>query len=168
LISFYGYGNISGQWYAAPDPFYRQGRLISREEAFSVISESVVCGTPREDQWKPRLNLFYIYCRQQGLWPLLVSGHDPRKEPTWFVKYEPLGQVTAGYPPTLLLHGRSDTDVPFDQSEKMFKALNQAGVSCRLIEQKDWGHVFDGAGLKNEAVSRAFDQVRLFLDKYVK
>jgi acetyl esterase/lipase len=168
LISFYGYGNISGDWYAAPDPFYRQGRLISREEAFSVISDSVVCSTPGEDQWKPRLNLFYIYCRQQGLWPLLVTGHDPRKESRWFDQYEPLPQITADYPPTLLLHGRVDTDVPFEQSEKMYAALNLAGVPCRFIEQSDWGHGFDGAGLKNEAVGKAFDQVHLFLDKYVK
>jgi len=167
LISFYGYGDISGDWYSAPDPFYLKGRLISREEAFSVISDSVVCSTPG-DQWKPRMNLFYIYCRQQGLWPLLVSGHDPQKEPGWFLKYEPLSQVTAEYPPTLLLHGRADTDVPFEQSEKMFKALNQAAVPCQLIEQNEWGHVFDGAGLNNQAVGMAFDQVRLFLDKYVK
>jgi len=168
LVSFYGYGNISGSWYAQPDPFYRQGRLISRDEAFSVISDSVLCSTISEAQWKPRLSLFYIYCRQQGLWPLLVCGHDPQKEAGWYKAYEPLQNISRAFPPTLLLHGEADTDGPFEQSLMMYNALQKAGVPAGFIRRPDWGHGFDGAGLDNPAVGAAFEQVRLFLDKYVK
>ncbi|MCC6420325.1 MAG: alpha/beta hydrolase, partial [Gemmataceae bacterium] len=38
LIAFYGYGDVDGDWYAKPDPFYRdKRRLVTREEAYKAI-----------------------------------------------------------------------------------------------------------------------------------
>jgi acetyl esterase/lipase len=167
LISFYGYGNISGDWYARPDSFYSRGEVITREQAFSVITDSVISGTTAETQWKPRFNLFYIYCRQQGVWPQLVAGQDPKIEQEWFKYYEPSRMVTPDYPPTLLLHGEEDTDVPFGQSVLMSEVLKQNGVPFEFIRSTDWGHGFDGRGMKNPQVKNAFERIIAFLEKYV-
>ena len=59
---------------------------------------------------------FYLYSRQQGSWPYLVSGHR-ETQAAWFESYEPLRNITESFPPTILLHGEADTDVPFTQSE---------------------------------------------------
>jgi hypothetical protein len=42
----------------------------------------------------------YLYCRQNGLWPKVVTGHDPATEPKWFKPYCPVQNVTREYPPT--------------------------------------------------------------------
>jgi dipeptidyl aminopeptidase/acylaminoacyl peptidase len=45
----------------------------------------------------------------------------------------PLANVTASYPPTLLIHGELDTDVPHEQSVLMASALADQHVEHRLI-----------------------------------
>jgi len=40
-------------------------------------------------------------------------------DPKAFDPFCPARNVTAKYPPTMLLHGDKDTDVPFSQSEQM-------------------------------------------------
>ncbi len=77
IVSFYGYGDIVGDWYSKPDPFYCQQPAVSegsivRNERGPVISE------PYEGRG---MDYFYLYCRQNGLWPLEVGGHDPKKNP---------------------------------------------------------------------------------------
>ena len=168
LVSFYGYGDITGTWYARPDSFYNQMPTISRDLALEYVGESAVSSPPPEPSWPNGRAKFYLYCRQQGLWPKEVSGHDPDKELAWFSDFEPLRNVTSSYPPTILLHGEKDTDVPFEQSVLMAKALKSSGVDHQFIRYPDWGHGFDGAGMENRDVREAFDRVLKFLEKHVK
>jgi dipeptidyl aminopeptidase/acylaminoacyl peptidase len=49
-----------------------------------------------------------------GLWPREVSGFGPDSIGKEITPYEPVKNVTRGYPPTLLIHGTQDTDVPFE------------------------------------------------------
>ena len=51
----------------------------------------------------------------------------------------PLTHVTPQAPPTLLVHGLSDTVVPADQAIRLDKALVAAGVDCTLV-LIDGGH----------------------------
>ncbi len=116
FVSFYGYGDIKGEWYSRPDPFYSATeKRVSREEAYAVVGSKPLSEALREEN---RFR-FYLYCRQRGLWPREVTGHDPDSEPALFRPWCPLLNVGAGYPPTMLLHGDKDTDVPFSQSEQM-------------------------------------------------
>jgi dipeptidyl aminopeptidase/acylaminoacyl peptidase len=133
-----------------------------------VIADSILTETKNEEQWKKRLNLYYIYCRQNGLWPLQVSGHNPEDESEWFDLYQPLKSLDVRYPPTLLLHGEKDTDVPFEQSQLMDSALAKNHIPHKFIHNAEWGHVFDGRGLDDPEIKNAFEQVRIFLNKYVK
>ncbi len=160
LVSFYGYGDIIGPWYSQPDPFYLQQPLISRERAFSVVGKEIISGTPephnRDD--------FYLYCRQQGLWPNEVAGHDPAAEPDFFLPYCPLQNVDSSYPPTLLLHGDQDTDVPYEQSVLMKKKLAKVGVPHELVTISGGKHGFD-YDRDSAVVAQAFDTVIDFLSR---
>ena len=166
LVPFYGYGNISGPWYAEPDPFYNRQPKVSKEQAYRVVGDTAVSGTYTGAVDRER-GKFYLYCRQQGLWPQEVSGHDP-SDLAWYAPYEPLRNVTPEYPPTLFLHGQKDTDVPYEQSVRMAEALTRSGVDHEFITDPDWGHGFDGAGLEDPKVRAAFDRVLEFLHKHVK
>jgi acetyl esterase/lipase len=168
LVSFYGYGDITGSWYSRPDSFYNQNPTISRDQALEFIGSTIISSPPPEPQWPNGRAKFYLYCRQQGLWPGEVSGHDPLRELEWFSDYEPLRNVTSKYPPTVLLHGEKDTDVPFEQSVLMAGALKQYDVAHEFIRNPKWGHVFDAAGMEDQAVRDAFDKVLIFLENNVK
>ena len=167
LVSFYGYGEITGSWYSRPDPFYNQMPAISKEEAFNAVGSSVISATPVDFVWPEGRSKFYVYCRQQGIWPEMIAGRKPEEESAWFGDYEPLRRVTESYPPTLLLHGEKDTDVPFEQSVLMVEALERHGVPNEFIGNPVWGHGFDQAE-DDQAVQQALDRVIRFLDTFVK
>ena len=75
-------------------------------------------------------------------------GLDPEKEPKAFERYCPVRNVGAKYPPTLLVHGTKDTDVPYALSEMMAKELDSKGIEHELITVKDAGHGLAGADPK--------------------
>lgn len=164
LVAFYGYGDIDGDWYAKPDPFYRKTRpLVSKEDAYTAIGKKEIA----EGNVKGRGD-FYMYCRQNGLWPQLVTGQDPVKEPRAFDRFCPIRNVTKDYPPTLLLHGDNDTDVPHQQSVDMAAELKKRGIPHEFISIKNGPHGFDGKGLKDAETAATFDRVIAFLKKNVK
>ena len=48
------------------------------------------------------------------------------------------------YPPTLLIHGTKDTDVPFAQSTMMTEQFSKKGVEHKLITIPDAEHGLAG------------------------
>ena len=80
LVSFYGYGDITGPWYSQPDPFYSREPAVSKDKAYASIGKTPICEAYHEEDRFP----FYLYCRQHGFWPKEVVGHDPEKEPRAF------------------------------------------------------------------------------------
>ena len=62
---------------------------------------------------------FNDFIRRSAQWPQAIAGWDPRTEADKFLPYLPVRQVTPGYPPTFLIHGMVDTDVPFTQPQQM-------------------------------------------------
>jgi acetyl esterase/lipase len=167
LVSFYGYGDIAGAWYSRPDPFYCQEPAVPKDEAYRVVRGSAITGTPSEGSLVEERMRFYLHCRQQGTWPTEVTGHDPDKEPEWFSPFCPIRNVTAGYPPTLLIHGEQDTDVPFEQSVLMSQELERRGVEHEFIALANRGHAFDldGEGMQDPVTSEVFERVLVFLGK---
>jgi acetyl esterase/lipase len=159
LVSFWGYGDIASAWYAKPDPFYRRQPLVSKEEAYRSVGSTMLS----ESSGKNDRSRFYLYCRQQGLWPKEVAGHDPEKEPQAFDAFCPLRQVTAKYPPTLLVHGTNDTDVPYEQSELMAKELTRKGVKHEFLTVQGAGHGL--AGAKPSVLADMRKQVVEFLNR---
>jgi acetyl esterase/lipase len=142
LVSFYGYGDITSPWYSRPEPFYVKQPAVPREEAYAGVSGPPVSGsTPETTKQRGR---FYLYCRQQGIWPKEVAGHDPDTENEWFNAYCPIRNVSRNYPPSLLIHGTDDTDVPYRQSKDMAEKLAEAGVEHILITVPGAGHGLSG------------------------
>jgi endo-1,4-beta-xylanase len=164
LVSFYGYGDIVGPWYSRPDPGYCKAPAVSKEEAYRVVGKNMVC----DGESHPQRGRFYLYCRQQGLWPKEVSGHDPDAEPEFFVPYCPERNVTPEYPPTFLLHGDKDGDVPYHLSVTMAEALARAGVEHQFITIPNGPHGFDFFFAKEPVVIDGFERELAFLKKHLK
>ncbi len=158
LVSFYGYGDIAGDWYSRPDPFYLKSPAVSKEEAYASVGTTVLSGASGPN----RRGRFYLYCRQQGLWPKEVAGRDPHTEPEAFDAWCPARNVTGDYPPTLLLHGDADTDVPFAQSEQMARELERRHVLYEFVRVPGAPHGFDG-NFQNPRAAEAFEAVLAFL-----
>lgn len=161
LVSFYGYGDITGAWYSRPDPFYLREPAVSKESAELAVGSTVISEGDEERRWP-----FYLYCRQQGLWPKEVAGWDPDSQPRAFDPYCPARNVSADYPPTLLLHGDQDTDVPFEQSAMMARELARRNVEHRFIQIRGGQHGFD-ANLSDPQAVQAFEEGLSFLKKHL-
>jgi acetyl esterase/lipase len=131
LLSLWGYGDLIGDWYSKPSPHPRHHQTkLTREEAFRQVS-----GPPISDSRNRNGDggAFYQYCRQTGTWPKAVSGWDPFTEAQRFEPFMPVKNVTPEYPPTVLIHGTNDTDVPYQQSELMAEQFKQHQVSHLVI-----------------------------------
>lgn len=159
LVSLYGYGDLTGAWYSQPT--YLQARHVSEAEAFEGVDPGIVT----DGRGRERSDL-YLYTRQNGLWPELVTGHDPVSDSSYFFPYEPVRNVTGDYPPTLMLHGTADTDVPHAESVLMARELERHGVTHRLITLEGSEHNLRDGDL--EQVARAYAEVVPFLDRMVK
>jgi acetyl esterase/lipase len=136
LVSYWGYGDIVGPWYSRPDPFYLKQPVVRREEALAAVGSTPVSEPPAGN----KRSRFYLYCRQQGIWPEEVAGRDPDKDAQWFSRYCPIRNVTRKYPPTMLVHGTADTDVPYEQSKLMAERLRDVGVTHEFVTVPDGSH----------------------------
>lgn len=172
LVSFYGYGDITGEGCSRPDPHYTKESIVSPEIAYEGVGGSVITGSQFID-FKDKRWLFYLFCRQQGLWLKEISGYDLLEVPEMFDSFCPVRHVTQDYPPTLLLHGDQDTDVSVELSKQMAASLKQNHVTHRLIIIEGLGHMFDivpdtllegaPARLHHPKVVEAFNAVLAFL-----
>jgi acetyl esterase/lipase len=159
LVSFYGYGDIVGDWYTKPSPTYSKLPPVTRERAYSCVGTTAV-SEPKSDRVP-----FYLYARQQGIWPNLVTGLDPKRQPAEFTAFCPLQHVSADYPPILLLHGNKDSDVPYEQSVLMDAELSRFKVKHELITVVG-EHGFD-SNMRNPKIQNVFDQVLAFLKQHL-
>jgi acetyl esterase/lipase len=166
LVAFYGYGDLTAEWATEPSASHNSGQQISRNDAERALRRSRQACVPTGAQLEGRFD-FYVHARQQGTWPLEVSGHDPATEAAWFRAYEPVQNVSPEYPPTMLLHGRADTDVPFAVAERMAAALEEQGVAHEFVSRAGWNHVFDQIEADSPDVQAALYQVLGFLNEHL-
>jgi acetyl esterase/lipase len=164
LVSFYGYGDLIGEWYSTPSPHPRHNRSkITWEEVADIPDGPAVANSEDRDG---NGGQFYNYCRQQGLWPKKVSGFDPHTEPEKFYPYMAVKNVTDNYPPTLMIHGTADTDVPYKQSVMMAEQFKKKGVQHKLTSLHNAEHgLRDGDPSEVEA---AYAEVLPFVNRYMK
>jgi acetyl esterase/lipase len=84
---------------------------------------------------------------------LLAGGNDDHT----LAVASPISYVTSAAPPFLLIHGTADRVVPYEQSEVLTKALNDAGVSARLVPIEGADHIFNGYHDVNGVVGLSVD-----------
>ncbi len=168
VISFYGYGDLTGPWYTEPSPHYTQEFApVPESIAFEAVGKAVISEGPIRGLTGGR-GAIYLYARQKGIWPLLVTNYHPATDPQWFASFEPLHNVSATYSPTMLLHGEADTDVPYELSPKMAEELARHGVDYELVTNPKWIHRFELAGLQDPTVAEAARKLLAFLEKHLK
>jgi acetyl esterase/lipase len=163
LVAYWGYGDVDGDWYTKPSEHYRKQPLVSREEAYKAVGNGVVTGTGG-DAGRAR-GRYYVYLRQNGLWTKEVTGFDPQTEARKIDPYCPVRNLTPDFPPTQLIHGTEDTDVPYELSSAMAKELARLKVAHELITVRGAGHGLAGGG--KEAVEDANERALVFIRKHL-
>jgi acetyl esterase/lipase len=166
LVAYWGYGDVDGEWYTKPSEHYRKKLgLIDKEEVSKAVGNGVLTGT---DAGSGKLRgRYYHYLRQNGLWTKEVTGFDPAAEGKKLDPFCPVRNVTADYPPTLLIHGAADTDVPYQLSVDMTKQFERHKVKYELITVKGAEHGLAGGDRKEveAAHARALEFIRDHLKK---
>lgn len=164
LIAFWGYGDLIGDWYSQPSPHARH----HRKKLTEAEARKQVDGPPISDSRNRKGDggAFYQFCRQRGIWPLEVSGWDPHKEPEKFFPYMAVKNVSKDYPPTLLIHGTKDTDVPYELSVMMAEQLKKHGVEHKLISIPGGEHGLAGGDPK--LIDAAYEAAFEFLQQHVR
>jgi acetyl esterase/lipase len=84
-----------------------------------------------------------------------LLGAPPAEVPDAAAQASPVTHVSPGAPPVLLLHGSADRLVPCVQSERLHRALQQAGASTELTLYEDADHMWAGPP---GTAQRALDQ----------
>jgi acetyl esterase/lipase len=165
LVAYWGYGDVDGDWYTKPSEHYRKQALVSKEEAYHAVGDKVITGDEPDANMRSR-GRFYLYLRQNGLWTKEVTGFDPNTERAKLDPYCPVRNVSGNYPPTLLIHGTEDTDVPYERSSEMAKELARMNVSHELITVPGAGHGLAGGDRKRvqAAHQKALDFIRAHLE----
>jgi len=161
IISLYGYGNILGEWYTKPSPHFTKMTNVPKMLVNNLIQNKPISVGPIEKRYA-----IYLYCRQQGKWNDYVSGMNPVLSRDKLEKLSPVNNIGADYPPSMLLHGDRDEDVPYEESVRMAEALNKAEIPNQLITIPGGKHVFD-EHMEDATVKDAFSQMLKFLNKHV-
>lgn len=161
IVSFYGYGDISDEWAIHPNNFYRQKDLVSKEMTRNLITDEVITNASIEDRF-----LLYLYARQTGEWTQETTGLHPANDKESLKRLSPIYNVKEDFPPTLLLHGTADVDVPYLQSVFMRAALLKENVKTKLITIPNGEHVFE-KDFHNPVVQNALREVIDFLNVHL-
>ncbi|MDW0117876.1 alpha/beta hydrolase [Sporosarcina thermotolerans] len=162
IVSFYGYGDITGDWAVKPSPHYTSMTNVPRELAKMLLSKDIISVGPIEKRYA-----IYMHARQHGVWIEELSGLIPFLEKDKLKKYSPLFNIHADYPPTLLLHGTNDEDVPYEQAVLFAESLQENGIEGKLITIPEGKHQFDN-DWELPVVQNAFNEVLTFLNDHLK
>jgi acetyl esterase/lipase len=165
LVAYWGYGDVDGDWYTKPSEHYRRQPLVGKDEAYRAVGGKVLTGTTAGEEQKGR-SRFYLYLRQNGLWTREVAGLEPGRDKGKLDRFCGVRNVTADYPPTMLVHGTEDTDVPYDQSAAMAKELERHRVPHELVTVKGAGHGLSGGDKK--LVDEAHEKALAFIRRHLK
>lgn len=141
LVAYWGYGELDADWYTKPSEHHGDpASLLSQDEMRRAVGGEPITGTTRELPTRQARGSYYRYLRQNGLWTRQITGFDPDTERAKIDPYCPLRNITAEYPPILMIHGTEDKDVPYEESAKMARRLAQLGLRHELITVHGAGH----------------------------
>jgi acetyl esterase/lipase len=157
IVSLYGYGSVRESWYTESDPFYSRQGAVSQREAVNSLQSDAVVTEAGEGRFA-----FYLYTRQQGLWPQAVTGLAIGD----LGEYCPVERLDRHYPATLLIHGTMDTDVPFESSQRMADRLRERGVASDLELLQGTGHAFD-KDIAEKRVAVTYQKIVEFIEVHL-
>jgi dipeptidyl aminopeptidase/acylaminoacyl peptidase len=88
---------------------------------------------------------------------------DPWSEKETLRRFSPAQNADRIVRPVLLLHGKDDGIVPFDQSKRMQKAMEKAGKPVKLVELEESGHRY----MSDEAERLYYTEILTFLNQHL-
>jgi dipeptidyl aminopeptidase/acylaminoacyl peptidase len=89
-----------------------------------------------------------------------LIGGIVRDNPEKAKQVSPVYHIDKNDPPFLIIHGDKDTQVPVEQSKKLYAKLDEAGVPCTLVVINGAGH-----GGKEFDSARIRELIREFLNR---
>lgn len=93
----------------------------------------------------------------------LLGCAIPLCPPDVLMRANPISYLSSKSPPFLIMHGMSDTSVPYEQSADLADALKSAGVRATLTLVPNAGHLF--VGIPNSLVDKLLEQTFAFFDQ---
>jgi acetyl esterase/lipase len=91
------------------------------------------------------------------------------QNPDAYARASPIAYISPGDPPLLMVHGDSDTLVPFTQSERMLEAYKRVGLHAELVKVGNANHDFEPAS--NQPLSISVERIHAmtvaFFEKYL-
>jgi acetyl esterase/lipase len=163
ICSFWGYGNIMADWYTKPKSPYKE-MDVDQEAALAEVNNKVLTGTGNGSD-VPARKQYGNFVRKYGYWTEVMTGVDYQKEPEKIAPYCPVMNVTADYPPTMLICGELDSDVPCYESINMAAALKEKGVPHELIVVPGAEHGL--AGVPDEVTDPVFARAKAFIKQHL-
>lgn len=162
IVSYWGYGEFDPDWTTVQSKDH--GDPVKKDDALRGVNQGVVTAPTKVQA--PGRSAFYHYTRQNGIWSKEVTGLDPVKDKEKLDKLCPVRNITKQFPPTLMVHGDIDTDVPYACSLRMVEAFKQQGVPYELITVENSGHGLSGGD--KEKVKAAHDRALTFIREHLK
>lgn len=158
IVSFYGYGQVTGDWYRNPSPHFTSMTSVPEMLAKQLVQPNTIFSAPIERRYA-----IYLYCRQHGTWLDWVAGSDA-VDKSKLANYAPIELADTKYPATLLIHGDQDEDVPYAESVAMKKKLDSLSIPNELLTISQGKHNFD-ANMKDPDSVRTIQHTITFLQQ---
>ncbi|OJU18622.1 MAG: hypothetical protein BGN88_00605 [Clostridiales bacterium 43-6] len=73
-------------------------------------------------------------------------GGSPEKKPAAYQKANPMNYLNPSAPGLLIIHGKDDNTVPFEQSQLLYNEAQKMKMDARLIGVNNAGHSFEPSG----------------------
>ncbi|GAA5908364.1 hypothetical protein JCM5296_001292 [Sporobolomyces johnsonii] len=180
VYSLYGGCDLSSPSYHTPVAF-PSGPIAYSEVASHLSPDSpVVSSSPAQVDFSTlvaqgRTRACFWAVQEGKATELAVPGltegaQDPKLAP--FIATALIGSAAdarAQIPPTVCVHGTADLMVPFEISERLVDALEEAGVDALLIREEGANHGFDlipGVVGDRERM-KCFEEANEFVAKYI-
>lgn len=143
IVAESSYGDLVGPWQqqTSTSPKHHRTELTEAEAWKQVSGPPIANAADRMGDG----GAFNAFLRTHGQWPKAISGWDPKSETEKFFPYLPERNVSRDFPPTILIHGENDSDVPVALPRAMAAEFMRSGVEHQLIVIPGGEHGYAGA-----------------------
>lgn len=94
------------------------------------------------------------------------KGYGSEKVAGREFEISPVHQIYAGVVPTLIMHGKEDTTVPYENVVRFESLMKQEGNKCKLKGYKNQKHGFFNYSKKPKYFKKTLTQTERFLEDY--
>lgn len=94
------------------------------------------------------------------------KGYGSEKVAGREFEISPVHHITSGVAPTLIMHGKDDTTVPYENVVRFESLMKQEGNICKLKGYKNQTHGFFNYAKKPKYFKKTLSQTERFLDEY--